>query len=191
VTDLEVPANDNSGRATDRDGYVYFIGSVHTDLVKIGFSDNPESRLTGLQTGCPVPLEILAKLRGRQSMERALHAAFADERRHGEWFYQTPRLRYLVMLCQSGLGDVAVDRLVECDAEPFQVMLPARAARRLRHQNNGQRTKLVGAIRRMAPPVGISSETVDAVADLLDAMLEAIQLGEWAREEASAKVRRR
>ncbi|WP_435191318.1 GIY-YIG nuclease family protein [Streptomyces sp. bgisy126] len=69
--------------ATDR---VYLIGSPESPLVKIGWSDNPERRLRHLQTGSPVPLQLLALFEGGAVMEAALHRRFADKRRHGEWF---------------------------------------------------------------------------------------------------------
>ncbi|MFJ9493996.1 GIY-YIG nuclease family protein [Streptomyces sp. NPDC101224] len=69
--------------ATDR---VYLIGSPESPLVKIRWSDNPERRLRHLQTGSPVPLQLLALFESGAVMETALHRQFADKRRHGEWF---------------------------------------------------------------------------------------------------------
>lgn len=69
--------------ATDQ---VYLIGSPQSPLVKIGWSDNPERRLRHLQTGSPVPLQLLALFEGGAVLEAALHRQFANKRRHGEWF---------------------------------------------------------------------------------------------------------
>ncbi|MFG2629960.1 GIY-YIG nuclease family protein [Streptomyces sp. NPDC048473] len=65
---------------------VYLIGSPESPLVKIGWSDNPERRLRDLQTGSPVPLQLLALFEGGAVIEAALHRQLADKRRHGEWF---------------------------------------------------------------------------------------------------------
>ncbi|MFJ8028453.1 GIY-YIG nuclease family protein [Streptomyces sp. NPDC096311] len=65
---------------------VYLIGSPGSPLVKIGWTDNPERRLRHLQTGSPVPLELLALFEGGHIAEAELHRRFADKRRHGEWF---------------------------------------------------------------------------------------------------------
>lgn len=65
---------------------VYLIGSAGSPLVKIGWTGNPEQRLRNLQTGSPVPLQLLAVFEGGAIVEAELHRRFADKRRHGEWF---------------------------------------------------------------------------------------------------------
>lgn len=79
-------------RAGDR---IYFIAAAHApDVVKIGFTrDSPEIRMKFLQIGSPVRLAILAAVPGPMMVERWLHAAFRDERSHGEWFHLSPRIR--------------------------------------------------------------------------------------------------
>lgn len=63
---------------------IYFIQSKQ--YVKIGFSDNPESRLRDLQTGSPHKLKLLATMPGCYQTETELHKVFADRRINGEWF---------------------------------------------------------------------------------------------------------
>ncbi|MEU2415144.1 GIY-YIG nuclease family protein [Streptomyces sp. NPDC013099] len=65
---------------------MYLIGSLGSPLVKIGCTDNPERRLRHLQTGSPLPLQLLALFEGGYLVEAELHRRFADKRRHGEWF---------------------------------------------------------------------------------------------------------
>ncbi|MFJ1562502.1 GIY-YIG nuclease family protein [Streptomyces mirabilis] len=65
---------------------VYLNGSPDSPLVKIGWSDDPERRLRGFQTGSPVPLQLLAVFEGGHYVEAELHRRFADKRVHGEWF---------------------------------------------------------------------------------------------------------
>ena len=66
---------------------VYFIQPVGGGLVKIGVSKCPGTRLVALQTGCPVPLEIVKAIPAtRNKTEREIHRAFAEHRVRGEWF---------------------------------------------------------------------------------------------------------
>lgn len=66
---------------------VYFIQPVGGGPVKIGVSNCPVARLTALQTGCPVPLEIVKTIPAiRNKTERDIHKAFAEYRVRGEWF---------------------------------------------------------------------------------------------------------
>jgi hypothetical protein len=67
--------------------FVYFILAEETNRVKIGFSNEPERRLSDLQTGSPCSLRMLAVFRGNSRTEKALHAKFAKQRINGEWFH--------------------------------------------------------------------------------------------------------
>lgn len=71
-------------------GWVYFIGaSGGTDetWIKIGFTTGSVyARRDALQTGCPLPLDVLAYAPGALSDERTLHNRFAAFRGYGEWF---------------------------------------------------------------------------------------------------------
>ena len=52
--------------------------------VKIGFTTNPEARLSSLATGAP---ELMLMMKpGTLTMERELHRRFAGLRVHREWF---------------------------------------------------------------------------------------------------------
>ena len=67
-------------------GYVYFIQGINGGAIKIGYSDNPESRLKALQTGYPDILKILLLVPGTEKTERYFHNKFAEHRLNGEWF---------------------------------------------------------------------------------------------------------
>ena len=77
-------------------GFVYFIAPeavfvrpADDDLnrVKIGFTgQDPKARLRALQTGSPVPLDIIAYINGDLRTERAFHDCFAELAWQGEWF---------------------------------------------------------------------------------------------------------
>ena len=72
-------------------GFVYFIEGG--DLIKVGYSVEPEKRIKSLKTGSPIPLTLLGYIRGTRALEGRLHRALASSWSHGEWFQATVRLR--------------------------------------------------------------------------------------------------
>lgn len=70
---------------------VYFIRNS-AGHIKIGYSDDPNKRKAGFQTGNSLPLKILACMPGNRDDEQALHERFAECRMSGEWFYPHERL---------------------------------------------------------------------------------------------------
>lgn len=69
--------------------YVYFISDG--EYLKIGISNNPESRLRTLQTSNARPLEIIHVIpthskESALSLEGQLHDRLAEHRLSGEWF---------------------------------------------------------------------------------------------------------
>lgn len=77
-------------------GYVYFIEAVGLSRVKIGFSEDPESRLRQLLTGSPVTLRIFAKMPGSQIMEKEIHSRFRHLKVENEWFHFTDEIKSYV-----------------------------------------------------------------------------------------------
>lgn len=75
---------------------VYFIQCGDTGLVKIGWTSGPVcTRIEALQTGCPLPLRLIAEYRLpsehlARSCERWFHRALQHVRVRGEWFAITP-----------------------------------------------------------------------------------------------------
>ena len=71
-------------------GFVYLIkGGDGT--YKIGIARDPKNRLQRLQTSASVKLELVATMptQAMHRTESALHAQYADKRKHGEWFALT------------------------------------------------------------------------------------------------------
>lgn len=66
--------------------WVYLVGTRQARPVKIGVASDVEARIVELQTGSPLPLYLIWKTRGGQSLERDLHERFGSYRIHGEWF---------------------------------------------------------------------------------------------------------
>jgi YspA, cpYpsA-related SLOG family/Meiotically up-regulated gene 113 len=65
---------------------IYFIRSITTQHIKIGYSKKPMKRLTGLQSSNADRLELLGQLHGDPPDEADLHQRFREHRLHGEWF---------------------------------------------------------------------------------------------------------
>lgn len=65
---------------------IYFIYDDLSNAVKIGYTEDLEKRLSGLQTGNPRPLRVLMYIDGDLSREAEFHAEYADFRMEGEWF---------------------------------------------------------------------------------------------------------
>lgn len=74
------------------DSFVYFARAVGTDHIKIGLSQDPQERVSGLSTGSSAPIKLVAVMPGNRQTEQRLHAQFAASRLNGEWFRETPEL---------------------------------------------------------------------------------------------------
>lgn len=81
------------------------------DAVKIGRSADPTQRVIEMQTGSPVELEMIWRIRcgsaGR--VERTLHERYRPHRRRGEWFDAEPVLEDLRQL--AALSDCRFEGL--------------------------------------------------------------------------------
>lgn len=83
---------------------IYFI-RAQTGDIKIGYSATPERRLSSMQTGSPVSLELVALIPGSKQDERHLHEQFAGQRNRGEWFTPSAELDALIASCQLASGE--------------------------------------------------------------------------------------
>lgn len=70
-----------------KSGYVYFISNPETGKIKIGFSDDPDRRLSEGKTWCP-RIELLRTIRvaDMAAEEAYYHKRFGSSRFDGEWF---------------------------------------------------------------------------------------------------------
>lgn len=71
---------------------IYFAQTSDNQYIKIGKTDDVQKRLSGLQTGTPHTLKLLATMPGGHDEERMLHQRFAGIRARGEWFHTTKAL---------------------------------------------------------------------------------------------------
>jgi hypothetical protein len=81
---------------------IYFIECV--DRIKIGFSGAPLRRLVKITADAPYPATLLGVMDGGFAEELAIHEAFRDDRRHGEWFNGSIRLRDFI---QDNAGPIS------------------------------------------------------------------------------------
>lgn len=71
-------------------GFVYFVSDGRA--IKIGFSERPDKRLTGLQVNTPNTLTILATVPAAVMDELSVQRRFEHLRVRGEWFRMEPEL---------------------------------------------------------------------------------------------------
>lgn len=91
---------------TPPDSRVYFIEDESTGLVKIGFSTNVRKRHLTTQVRVGRPLVILATVHGGRPLEKAVHKALEEDRRHGEWFAISDRLREFVNAARDSENEI-------------------------------------------------------------------------------------
>lgn len=90
MQDQPTPA---TGRESTRGVYFIQAKDCPDGLIKIGYSDDVEKRLTAHQIGSPQPLQILGIIKDAPSAtERRLHRRFAEDRVSGEWFRPTDQI---------------------------------------------------------------------------------------------------
>lgn len=75
---------------------VYFITCRDLGVVKIGYAENPYSRLNNIRVACPVEVELELILEGSFAEEKALHRLLKEYRVRGEWFLITPAIESLI-----------------------------------------------------------------------------------------------
>lgn len=79
------PKEAKGWKILSRESVVYFVRRGGDGAVKIGYTVNLKSRMSGIATGSG-PLEVLATLPGGEVIESLFHKHFAEYRLHGEWF---------------------------------------------------------------------------------------------------------
>ena len=82
---------------------IYFIQAAIVGRIKIGFTSRNKlaNRVSQIQTGCPVPIDLLATKHGNRATEARLHERFASCRICGEWFHPSPELVRFVSRLQG------------------------------------------------------------------------------------------
>lgn len=90
----------------DLEGWCYLYVIAGSDVVKIGRSLNPHTRLYELQSGHDVPLQLLVAVPIHASLEKAIHRRFDHLKRQGEWFELSAEMTDFIAHLQNGLDPV-------------------------------------------------------------------------------------
>lgn len=117
-------------RCRDRVGYVYFVEDSSSGLVKVGFTINPRSRFSTLQSEAGAPRQMLRLVPSQLSGESALHRRFRECRVRGEWFRPDRSMwRFIANTPRFGWGAFPRDRIALIDEwrPPRQNYRPLRA----------------------------------------------------------------
>lgn len=115
----QFPGGDRPQEPQPFDTYIYFIEG--DGLIKIGKTKRPPRngelpRFRDIQWQCPTPLRLLRIIWAPVTLEKALHWEFKEDRRWGECFTDTPRLREWIalndedLLCAAGVFEAGVWR---------------------------------------------------------------------------------
>lgn len=90
---IEREPNGRKSRSKSADWVVYFIKAEGSGLVKIGYANNVESRLSSLAVGSPFELRVISEVRcidrdDAKRVEKHFHVRFDSRGRRvrGEWF---------------------------------------------------------------------------------------------------------
>lgn len=74
------------------EGTIYFAQWKQGGPIKIGWSKNPQARLSSLNTSSPHEIVFVLQLQGWVEDEKRFHLMFAEDRLNGEWFNPSPWL---------------------------------------------------------------------------------------------------
>jgi hypothetical protein len=89
-------------RAEKRAGFVYFIRVLGTEYVKVGYSRDVLTRLSALQTGSPIVMqvELLSYSQDARSLEHSLHKRLRSRHVLREWFNIPQCFDYNMLISQ-------------------------------------------------------------------------------------------
>lgn len=106
-------------------GYVYLLKCQ--DYHKIGIATDVQKRISGMQTGSPYPIMLVASVEvdNPLALEKELHSMYSHRHHRREWFALTEEdveaIRSLFTGAKATAGTPAVERV----AEPNVNILPA------------------------------------------------------------------
>lgn len=108
--------------------YVYFARAG--DMVKVGCSTRPATRLTEIGEWIPFKIELVATVKGAFDLESDLHAYFADSWSHLEWFRITPKIEAVIADVQRGVP-LTIPKAPRDTGKELHKTLKKRASRRI------------------------------------------------------------
>ena len=106
-----------------KQSYVYIIHCKDLATIKIGYSDNPFTRLSQLQMGNSLELSLLSIFKGGQKEEAELHKILYANKVRGEWFSVDDALIEELVTYQA---DVVAEDLGKNDSDFFSLINDAK-----------------------------------------------------------------
>ncbi len=97
---------------------IYLIVCKTTYTCKIGYSKTPVPRLSQLQCGNSLNLNLVAIVKGDKNVEKQLHKQFKANRIRGEWFYLTEEIISFFNVDRNLLKPIVTSNnpfLIDCD----------------------------------------------------------------------------
>lgn len=87
----ETKLHDHTDTDSPSKGLVYFVRMGGSNMFKIGYTTNLKSRMSTMQTGCPLQLSVYRKVphNDPRQFEQYLHECFDNNNIRGEWFNLT------------------------------------------------------------------------------------------------------
>jgi len=73
---------------------IYFLKAE--SKIKIGYTDDPNKRISSIQVSSPFPFEVLLIIDGNYEKEKELHFAFKEFRTSGEWFELSESIKFFI-----------------------------------------------------------------------------------------------
>lgn len=120
--------------------YVYLIqsGDMKISPVKVGFSKNPEARLKQLQTGNPVVLKLIMKIKcdsekHARNLEKSLHDMLGTQNVYLEW-YKLKKTHIMKMLTAFS-NDEDFDQVQHCENLNHYSSMPGDISIKRRYKN--------------------------------------------------------
>lgn len=100
---------------TIKNGFVYFMVNNEYSFCKIGFSDNPEKRISEIQTGCPYVLKLHHFVTGTTRDEKKQHQKYKHLNSNGEWFFVKDELKEYLdsVICKNVLVVTSALKFIE------------------------------------------------------------------------------
>lgn len=94
--------------------HVYFALNAESNLVKIGISNNINTRLRSLEIEEKANLKLVHKIKqGGSNLEKHLHNKFISDRVRGEWFFYSNKIKEYIDISKSMIS--RAESINKCD----------------------------------------------------------------------------
>jgi len=100
------PQNSSNQNNNMEQDYIYAILNKADNVVKIGFSNDPNKRLKQIQPYTIHPLQLLLTFVGDHHVERSIHEELKDYHVSAEWFKYTPEVFAVLVKFMGNQFDV-------------------------------------------------------------------------------------